>query len=332
MTSTMLRYLAPFLLASLLAMPATAQNAPVLSFPADCTIGADCWILSFVDLDATEAYTDHACGARTYADHKGTDIALTDAFDMARAVAVRAAADGIVRGARDGEPDNRMDAETGFTTGKECGNGVLLDHGNGWTTQYCHLLNGSVTARAGQTVRAGAVLGAIGNSGASETPHVHFQLAKDGAIVDPFTGFGPSDTAVCGAGASLWSDAALAAFGDYRSSFIRMAGFATGKMTVRDAQGTPAPARLPRDAEALTFHAMVYGASKDGVLTLEMYAPNGELVVDHEVVLDSRKARQFSLVGRRTPVGGWPPGAYRGIARFTHAGDTTVRIATVILE
>lgn len=320
------------LLTLCLAGPAMAQEPPKLSFPADCAIGVDCWMLSFVDLDSGDAYSDHQCGARSYAGHKGTDVALIDPRDMDRDIAVRVVADGVVVGARDGEPDNPMDQPTTFAQGRECGNGVRVDHGNGWTTQYCHLKKGSIRARSGQQVRAGAVLGAIGNSGASETPHVHVQLEKDGAIIDPFLGRSPSSPAVCRSGAPLWSDQALAAFGDYKPSFIRYAGFGTGKMTVRDVQGTPAPRRLSRVAEALTFHAMVYGALEGATLTLEILAPNGQRVIDHNVVLDSRKARQFSLVGRKTPDGGWPPGPYRGIARFIHENGTTVRIATVTLE
>lgn len=317
---------------ALLSLPAAAQDPPTLSFPADCTIGADCWMLSFVDLDDGDAYTDHTCGARTYAAHKGTDVALIDPRHIDRNIAVRVVADGVVLGVRDGEPDNPMDQPTSFAAGKECGNGVRVDHGGGWTTQYCHLKKGSVRARSGQELRAGTVLGAIGNSGASETPHVHVQLEKDGRVIDPFLGRSPSSPAACETGTPLWSEQALAAFGEYKPSFIRYAGFGTGKMTVRDVQGTPAPERLPRSGEALSFYAMVYGAPEGGVLTLEIMAPSGQRVIDHRVVMDATKARQFSLVGRKTPDGGWPPGPYRGIARFSHDGNSVVHIATVFLE
>ena len=41
---------------------------------------------------------------------------------------------------------------------------------------YAHLRRGSLTVRAGERVEAGAVLGAVGNSGNSTMPHLHFQI------------------------------------------------------------------------------------------------------------------------------------------------------------
>jgi murein DD-endopeptidase MepM/ murein hydrolase activator NlpD len=48
---------------------------------------------------------------------------------------------------------------------------------------YAHLKNGSVLVRAGDVVRAGDLLGRIGNSGASLQPHLHFQVMHS---ADPF--------------------------------------------------------------------------------------------------------------------------------------------------
>lgn len=70
---------------------------------------------------------------------------------------------------------------------KKCSNGVRLDHGGGWTTQYCHLQRGSVTVRKGERVSAVDVLGWTGNSGRSELPHLLFQVERRGRPVDPFS-------------------------------------------------------------------------------------------------------------------------------------------------
>lgn len=318
------------------AAPASPQEPPALSYPADCKIGGQCWILSHVDLDSGPGYHDHQCGPRTYADHKGTDIALLDPAAMTANVTVRAAAEGTILGIRDGEPDNRMNRATAFTEGRECGNGVRIDHGGGWATQYCHLKRGSIAVRAGQRVAAGTPLGAIGNSGASETPHLHFQLEKDGTILDPFLGRSATDPqsgpAACKVGAPLWTDTALAAFGDYAPSFIRHAGFAPGPLKVRDAQANPAPETLPRNAPALVFYTTVYGVPAGATLTLTVHAPDGRLLVENSFPISETKARKFNYIGRKTPPGGWPTGRYTGTATLTGPTGTVSRNAIVSLD
>lgn len=54
------------------------------------------------------------------------------------------------------------------------GNVVEVSHGNGLVTRYAHMSR--FAARPGQKIAAGAVIGAIGNSGRSTGPHLHFEV------------------------------------------------------------------------------------------------------------------------------------------------------------
>jgi hypothetical protein len=56
------------------------------------------------------------------------------------------------------------------------GNHVIIDHGNGEFSLTDHMQKGSVTVEVGDEVMRGAVLGRIGNSGDSGTPHIHYGL------------------------------------------------------------------------------------------------------------------------------------------------------------
>lgn len=58
------------------------------------------------------------------------------------------------------------------------GNRVILDLGGDVFAIYAHLQPGSIKVKPGQRVRRGETLGLIGNSGFSEGPHLHFQLAN----------------------------------------------------------------------------------------------------------------------------------------------------------
>jgi hypothetical protein len=56
------------------------------------------------------------------------------------------------------------------------GNYVILDHGHGVFSAYAHLRRDSARVRAGDKVRRGQAIAAVGNSGSSNFPHLHFQL------------------------------------------------------------------------------------------------------------------------------------------------------------
>ena len=62
------------------------------------------------------------------------------------------------------------------------GNYVILDCG-GVYPLYAHLRRGSIVVRPGQKVQAGELLGAVGNSGSSLQPHLHFQVMSS---AEPF--------------------------------------------------------------------------------------------------------------------------------------------------
>jgi murein DD-endopeptidase MepM/ murein hydrolase activator NlpD len=63
------------------------------------------------------------------------------------------------------------------------GNMVMLDHGNGWQTLYAHL--SQVYVRCGQQIFQGATIGAVGSTGHSTGPHLHFETRLNGDLPNP---------------------------------------------------------------------------------------------------------------------------------------------------
>src|SRR3954468_15289474 len=60
---------------------------------------------------------------------------------------------------------------------------VEIDHGNGLSTRYGHL--SEIHVRVGDVVKIGQVIGAVGSTGRSTGPHLHYETRIDGDAVDP---------------------------------------------------------------------------------------------------------------------------------------------------
>lgn len=60
---------------------------------------------------------------------------------------------------------------------------IEVDHGNGYITRYGH--NQMLLVQAGEAIKRGQVIAKLGSTGRSTGPHVHFEVLKDGARIDP---------------------------------------------------------------------------------------------------------------------------------------------------
>lgn len=63
------------------------------------------------------------------------------------------------------------------------GNLIVVDDGNGVTTRYGHC--SQIFARVGDAVMPGQTIGAVGSTGHSTGPHLHFEVRVNGRPVDP---------------------------------------------------------------------------------------------------------------------------------------------------
>lgn len=271
---------------------------------------------NYADLDSTLAARDPGCGPLTYDGHKGTDFRVLSRAAFRAGVTVRAAASGTVVGVRNTMPDASPGGpETRLVRGRECGNGLLIDHGGGWVTQYCHMRRGSVRPNKGDGVAAGDALGLVGMSGQTQFPHLHFEVRRDGTPLDPFTGRAASD-AGCGAGAdasSLWRDAGRDNLA-YVSAGLIDSGFSERAPSMVDIdRRTADETQIAASAAALVFWVRAFGILPTDRQRLHIIGPDGTSLFDQLAEPVNRpKAQWLSFGGRRSPPHGWPQGVYRG--------------------
>ena len=98
--------------------------------------------------------------------HSGIDIPAKTG------TAITAAADGTV-------------TDAGFTADK--GNYLRIDHGDGTETVYAHCLE--LAVKAGDAVKAGQEIAAVGATGMATGPHLHFEVRQDGVAQNPISFF-----------------------------------------------------------------------------------------------------------------------------------------------
>ncbi|MDJ0823883.1 MAG: M23 family metallopeptidase [Rhodobacter sp.] len=302
-----------------------AADAPKLSFPVDCALGETCYIQNYVDRDPSPGYADFGCGALSYDGHKGTDIALRSRAAMAAGVAVYAAAAGTVRGTRDGMADKVYTADDAEALeGRDCGNGLVIDHGQGWQTQYCHLRRGSLAVQSGDAVAAGDLIGQVGLSGRTQFPHLHISVRKDGEPVDPFQPDGR--TACSDTGAALWADDIA-----YSPGGMIDAGFSPA-LPDYDAikAGTAASAGLRREAEALVMWVYLYGGREGDRIVFDVDGPDGPFL-DQTTELTRTQAQLFRAVGRKRRAQDWTDGIYTGTATLIRGTVEIDRISTQVV-
>jgi murein DD-endopeptidase MepM/ murein hydrolase activator NlpD len=150
---------------------------------------ASYWVVvNFVDQNrATTGQLDYQCQRRTYDNHQGTDISFGfDAWNLMATsqIEVIAAAPGTITFRQDGNFDRNC-----VFSSKQW-NAVYVQHDDGSIAVYGHFKTGSVTPKqVGERVELGEYLGAIGSSGNSTGPHLHFEVYDaQRRLIDPWAG------------------------------------------------------------------------------------------------------------------------------------------------
>jgi len=280
-----------------------------LNHPMACTIGVNCWLMNYVDHDSEENIVEDAnCEERSYDGHKGTDIAIRGWDDVLKGVDILAPASGKILGVRNDETDQfptPVDKARIRQRGRECGNGVRIDHGEGWTTQFCHMKKGSVKVGFEQEITAGTKLGEVGMSGLTDHPHMHMTLRKNGEVVDPYTGRKASQSCGLEGAQPLWSaDTPYNGFAIYDAGFTAtppdFTAIARGKRQAKPHETSP----------AFVFYISYFGARINDDIQLTITQPNGEIFAQQNIKQKKTQARQYYFTGRKNSKGPFMTGQW----------------------
>ncbi len=292
---------------------AKAQQ-PVLSLPLLCIAQETCFIQNYVDLDPSPSVRDWGCGKSSYDGHKGVDFRIVSIAALKTGVRVIAAAPGVIKGMRSDMPDRLMGGRGApDITGRECGNGLVIDHGEGWETQYCHLRKNSLLVKKGDRVTRGQELGLVGLSGKTTFPHVHLSVRHNKKTIDPFHGQQRSKT-TCRPKSKygpLWQKSVQMQF-PYASGQPFMWGFShrsVGKeiLMARGAMRVPQSTKAP----GLVFYGQALNLQKGDQLLIKLTGPKGFVATTHKRMVKNM-ATYLLFAGKKRPGALWPAGTYKG--------------------
>lgn len=113
---------------------------------------------------AVGGYISSNMGQRWGAQHRGIDIARPSNYNILAS-------------------DNGVVVAAGISG--TYGNRIVINHNNGYTTLYAHL--SSINVEVGQVVEKGSVIGIMGSTGNSTGTHLHFELEKNGELLNPLS-------------------------------------------------------------------------------------------------------------------------------------------------
>jgi hypothetical protein len=304
---------------------ARAEDAISLALPIRCQPGVNCFFQNYVDHDTSDKVRDYRCGGRSYSGHDGTDIRIRNQEIQRQGVEVLAAAPGqVVGGRNDMEDVSVRTIGKAAIAGKECGNGVLIEHADGWRTQYCHMAKGSVRVKPGDRLMTGQPIGLVGLSGDTEFFHLHFTVRYRDKVVDPFAYGAPENS--CGGGRSLWA-ASLGEQMQYRRGEIIDYGFAGIAPTMELVEsGEIGKHPVTQASDALVAYVRAIGLQAGDQPSLALLGPGGAaLSASNVAALDRDTAQLLVIAGKKRTAPAWPPGRYSATYRVMRDGAEVLR-------
>jgi Peptidase family M23 len=313
------------------------SDALELELPIDCNLGENCFIQHYPDMDSSKEAHDFECGFLTYDDHKGTDFRLRSVAEMEAGIPVLAAADGVVSNLRDGVEDQYFEDYPAPLRPRiksiGLGNAVILTHSEGYKTIYAHMKENSVNVTMSQKVKQGDVLGYVGLSGLTEFPHLHFQVMKGKAVVDPFSGL--QKTTPCNhTETSLWSGAAQKELVYQATGFLVTGLSNTIPKNRRELEsGKMQQGVLPPNSDKLIFWSLYFGSQKGDKVTLTMTGPDDQVLKEYSPKQAGKnQISKYYFVGIKRPDTGWKEGVYHGKIKIERSFGTISEQAKITIR
>lgn len=248
-------------------------------------------LVNYVDNDPSNLVRDYMGEPHSYNGHRGTDLTLFSFRAMDRGIPIIAVASGTVLGTIYRHPDRNIGPPY-----PDSGNGIWIQHDDGFVTYYWHPRTNSIAVEPGEHVETGQFLALVGSSGYSTDAHLHFEVQENSgnmAVVrDPWNGtFNPRP--------SMWKE--QAEYVGYDSLRICEIGFTTRDGVGGDfhvvteralKEGLPQPLTFGLDEQQLGVWFLVQG-QEDDIYTVSLFMPDSTLFGEFDYSLSEKSRYAF---------------------------------------
>ena len=270
------------------------------TLPIDCNIGEDCIISSYFDTNEEVGVAeDYTCGQMAEDGVQSMRFLLRNVVQMKKGVVVLAAEDGkvvAIRNTMDDVPASMIGVSN--VRGRECGNGVIIEHKRNFKTEYCHLMQNSIQLEVGDEILKGQRVGLVGLSGLTDFPHLEFKASKRGDPFDPFLG---DENLHCGSlkAYPFWDKRTKKRL-KYIQTLLLSSGFSNKVPHAKGARdGKFSKTKLTVDSKMLVFWIDIFGIHAGDQLTVSLIDPSGKVISNEKKSFKKKKEQHFQFVGDR---------------------------------
>lgn len=308
---------------------ASSAFALDLGIPISCDYGKNCFIKNYFDHNPEKnQFTDYNCGKLSDDNQISTDFILLNHKVMQEGIGVVAGDSGVVKSVRNDMQDVSVDLIGEETVrGRECGNGIVIEHKRGYETQYCHLKKDSIEVKPGEKVEKGQTIGIVGLSGLTSFPYLQFSVTVDGKPVDPFTGEDPvtGDTLVpCGSLDiyPLWDKKTEKRLKYIYTSLLSIGIVDKVPHAMGAREGKFFREKIYDDSKIMVLWFDLFAVDKNDIAKIILKSPDGTIIKEEDRKFSSDKRQTFQFMGKKADGKKWPLGTYEGQLILTREDES----------
>ncbi len=191
-----------------------------------------------------------------------------------------------------------------------CGNSVVIEHNNGWSTIYCHLKKDSINVKVGDFAKEGGKIAEIGLSGKTNFPHLYFSVLHNKNYFDPFSGLELTDNSIKEKYEPLWSPTTLENL-EYQKIIVSNIGVSDKKLSMEQVKnGNYEKTEILNNIQSIYLHVYGFHFNKGDFIKISLTDPDQKKILTDSIKVTSDEMENLFNFEKKREGAAWKPGIY----------------------